>query len=142
MKYYLAGPMTGYPQFNIPLFEQAARELRAQGFYIVSPAELDSPEIRRAALASNDGELGADGKIGGETWGDILARDVRVISNEIDGGLILLPKWYTSRGAKLEVFVALLGKEEKEFRLYQPDGTASAPLSRDYVKNTLVGNTK
>lgn len=103
---YLAGPMTGIPQFNFPLFERVAAELRAAGYEIVSPAELDSPAVRAAALASPDGVL-HEGKVAGETWGEILARDVRVIADEA-GGVIVLPGWHKSRGARLEVFVALL----------------------------------
>ena len=45
-KYYLAGPMTNIPQFNYPRFFELAKVLRAEGYTIISPAELDSPERR------------------------------------------------------------------------------------------------
>lgn len=105
--YYLTGPMTGIPQFNLPLFRAAASDLRDRGHTLVSPAELDSPGVQEIAEQSADGSLDDDGKIGGETWGDMLSRDVKIISDEIDG-IIMLPNWYKSRGARLEVFVALL----------------------------------
>lgn len=104
---YIAGPMTGLPQFNIPAFERQAARLRTAGYAVVSPVELDSNEIRTEALASSTGAMPADGKIGGETWGEILARDVRVIADTIDA-ICVLPRWYMSRGARLEVFVGLL----------------------------------
>ena len=107
---YIAGPMTGHPQFNIPAFEAAAADLRAAGYDVVSPVEMDSPAVRTAAMASLDGKLGPNDDIAGETWGEILARDVRVVANEIDG-VMALPGWSDSRGARLEVFVALLCKK-------------------------------
>jgi Domain of unknown function (DUF4406) len=106
MKYYLAGPMTGYAQFNFPLFHEAAKALRSEGLEIISPAELDSAKIKKAAKASKDGKL-INGKIGGETWGQILARDVEVVADQVDG-IVFLPKWPDSKGARLEAFVALL----------------------------------
>jgi hypothetical protein len=106
-KVYIAGPMTGLPRFNIPAFERAAKRLRAAGYEVISPVELDSEAIRSEALASKDGAMPASGKIGGETWGEILARDVRVIADTVDA-IVVLPGWNKSRGARLEVFVALL----------------------------------
>ena len=106
MRLYLAGPMTSVPQFNIPLFDSTAAALRLLNLDIVSPAELDNPETRRVALASPDGAPGS-GAATGESWGDFLSRDVKLIADQIDG-LVLLPGWQKSRGARLEVFVALL----------------------------------
>ena len=98
--------MTGLPQFNFPAFDAASAELRAEGFDVISPAELDSPEHRAAAMASPDGNPTAYNSQTGETWGDLLARDVKLIA---DGGIemvFVLPGWQRSRGARLETFVA------------------------------------
>lgn len=104
---YIAGPMTGIPQFNFPAFETAATALREAGYNITSPHENDTPEVQQAAWASADGQLDASGKIAGETWGDILARDVKLVADGVSG-LVLLKGWGKSRGARLEAFVALL----------------------------------
>ena len=107
MRVYIAGPMTGIPQFNFPAFDALAQELRSRGYDVVSPAEMDDPATRAAALASPDGAPGT-GSPNGETWGDFLSRDVKLIA---DGGIeaiICLPGWNRSRGARLETFVAWL----------------------------------
>lgn len=106
-RYYLAGPMTGIPQFNFPAFFAAAQALRQRGFTIVSPAELDEDATRDAALASPDGAMPSTGELGGRTWGDILARDVKVVADRCDG-IIFLPRWFESRGARLEAYVGIL----------------------------------
>lgn len=109
-KVYVAGPMTGYPQFNIPAFVRMAERLRRDGVEVVSPVERDSNAVREAALASPDGKLGPGDSIAGETWGQILARDVTIIADEVDG-VVVLPNWEKSKGARLEVFTALLCKK-------------------------------
>lgn len=107
MKLYTAGPMTGHPQFNFPAFDEASKSLRIEGFDIVSPAELDDPEDRTHAMSSPDGAPGTEGS---HTWGDLLARDVKIIADEVDG-VVLLPGWETSKGARLEAFICrLVGK--------------------------------
>lgn len=113
---YLAGPMTGIPQFNFPLFDAVAHDLRVAGWDIVSPAELDDPETREAALASPDGAPGGSA-INGETWADFLARDVKLIADEVDA-VILLPGWEGSKGARLEAFIASLSGHKVYF--YEP----------------------
>lgn len=104
--WYLAGPMTWIAQFNYPKFDRIAAELRAQGLEIRSPAELDDPETRKAALASPDGTPGS-GAMNDETWGDFLKRDVKLIADEVDG-VIVMDGWHKSRGARLETFVAAM----------------------------------
>ena len=118
-KLYLAGPMTNIPQFNFPLFHRAAAYLRGQGYDIVSPAEMDSPAVQAAAMASPDGKLDASHKIAGETWGQILAKDVLLVADEIDG-IVFLPGWDKSRGANLEATVGLL-VNTREFTFYRFD---------------------
>lgn len=105
MRVYIAGPMTSYPQFNIPAFDAAAATLRAAGYEVVSPAELDDPATRAAALVSPDGAPGT-GSSNGETWGDFLARDVKLIADDGIEAVFVLPGWARSRGARLETFVA------------------------------------
>jgi len=47
---YLAGPMSGLPEFNHPAFHDASSQLRAAGYLVVNPAEnglaADAPWIR------------------------------------------------------------------------------------------------
>jgi hypothetical protein len=87
MKLYLSGPMTGIPEFNFPAFHKAAASLRASGYEVVNPAELDAADTTPMA------------------WEDYLRRDLRVLLD--CQGIALLPGWENSRGAKLESTVAL-----------------------------------
>jgi len=127
--WYLAGPMSGIPGFNIPAFDAAAIALRAQGLTVVSPAELDDPEARAACLASPDGKK-MPGCAG--TWGDVLSRDVKLVADKVTG-IILLDDWTQSRGARLEAFVGLLCQHK--FARYR--GGQLIPWSRDLVRVQL-----
>ena len=40
---YIAGPMSGLPDFNYPAFNAKAAELRALGFHVENPAENPAP---------------------------------------------------------------------------------------------------
>ena len=104
--FYIAGPMTGIPQFNFPAFEEAAKELRARGVSVISPTELEGPEWYAAAMSSPDGNLTHAEMKAGETWGTVLGRDVTQIADNCCG-VILLDGWHKSRGARLEAFVAI-----------------------------------
>lgn len=84
MKVYLAGPMTGLPALNHPAFHDAAGRLRARGIEVVNPAEI----VKDQGLA----------------WADCLRRDIpELVSCE---AIVLLPRWDTSRGARLECTIA------------------------------------
>jgi len=131
MKWYLAGPMTGIPQFNIPAFDQATDTLRSQGYVIVSPAERDTFETRKAALGSKSGSH-ADLSIA-ETYGDMLARDMKILADEV-GGVIFLPGWHESKGAKTEAYIALaMGLK---FAVYKDDKMLT--IDKQAVKTWLI----
>ncbi len=141
-RWYLAGPMTGIPQGNFPLFDAATKWLRAQGHDIVSPAELDDAATRAAVFANEPT---------GHTWGDFLARDVKLIADECQG-VILLPFWEKSRGARLEAYVALMaGLEFQVLGTYDDaDGKlvgfnlmkGDAGAVRDAIYASLGGNAQ
>ncbi|HRW03436.1 MAG TPA: DUF4406 domain-containing protein, partial [Tetrasphaera sp.] len=82
---YLSGPMTGLPDFNRPAFHAAAAALRAQGYVVINPAEVD---------------LGPDA-----TWADYMRVHLAEIARRVTQ-VFVLPGWESSRGAQLEVHVA------------------------------------
>lgn len=125
--------MSGLPQFNYPAFIKAAELLRSWGYEIISPAELDDPTTREKALASPDGDQSA---MPGQTWGDFLSRDVKIVADKV-GGIILLDDWQDSRGAKLEVMVGLLCKH-KFGRFYESNQRLAA-LDAANIAFTLAG---
>ena len=87
---YVAGPMTGIPEFNYPAFNRAATALGALGFKVLNPvtAEAENP---------TPGEP--------QTWEWYMRRALRMVTHA--DGVALLPGWKTSRGARLEVDVAI-----------------------------------
>jgi hypothetical protein len=103
---YIAGPMTGYPGFNAAAFDAMADTLRAAGYDVVSPVEMDGPEWRRVAAQSPDGDADKVEAELGLTWPDFLARDVQLLAGGKVTGVVVLPGWDKSRGARLETFVA------------------------------------
>lgn len=133
MRLYLAGPMSGYVQFNFPAFYAATDDLRKRGYDIVSPAELDAiGGTDKEAMASTDGDASKLTK----TWGDLLARDVKIVSDAVDGVIFLQPEWIKSKGAKLEAFVALLCKDHKFFQYHGPNEEIEV-LGRGYVLHQI-----
>ena len=131
--WYLAGPMSNIPQFNFPAFYAATTHLREEGWNIISPAELDDPIVALAAFQSRDGKVNPEG----DTWGDFLSRDVKIIADEVSG-IILMPGWIKSRGARLEAYVGIeCGHQFREFR-----GVHGYPstISRERILGQLAHN--
>lgn len=79
MRWYLSGPMTGLPDFNRPAFHQAAAVVRAAGQTVWNPAALCPP---------------------GLGWKAAMRIDLVALKRA--EGLILLPGWERSRGARIE----------------------------------------
>lgn len=86
IKVYISGPMTGLPKLNFPAFHAAARSLRASGYEVTSPAEMDEAEGTT------------------RTWAEYLKRDIKVLLD--CEAIALLHGWERSKGARLEKHVA------------------------------------
>lgn len=88
---YIAGPMTGYDEWNHPAFHAMAKQLRDAGNTVINPAELHE--------ASSE-----------VPWDRYLRRDLTELVK--CSSVVLLPGWRGSRGAQLEHHVAqALGME-------------------------------
>lgn len=81
---YVAGPMTGLPEYNFPLFNATAAKLRGEGWHVENPAE--------------------HGHVEGACWADYLRWDISRIAT--CGAIYLLDGWEKSKGARLEVHIA------------------------------------
>ena len=106
MRVYLAGPMTGIPQFNFPVFDLAHAALVSRGYEVVPPADLHDPSVRAVAMASATGDLNDLPRH--MTWVEFLANDVRLIADSGIEGVVVLDGWLGSRGSRLETYVARL----------------------------------
>lgn len=81
---YLAGPMTGFEDFNFPAFNAMAAQFRACGYVVENPAE--------------------HGVVEGADWADYMAYDLTRLG--LCGQVAVLPGWENSKGARLEVHIA------------------------------------
>ena len=108
MYYYLAGPMRGYPEFNFPAFKQAAKALRKHGLHVASPAEKDEMEG-----FDWTGSAGTQDELTLQNFEIHLALlgDIEVIASKACEGVICLPGWERSGGARAETaFAWAIGK--------------------------------
>jgi len=92
---YLAGPMTGIKDLNFPLFNAEAARLRGLGYTVVNPAEINGGAAELTACAAmTPAELKAH-------WRKCMRRDIPALM--ACDAIALLPNWFKSKGAKLEV---------------------------------------
>lgn len=99
---YIAGPMTGLPEFNFPAFHAKAAELRKLGWHVENPAE--------------------HGHVDGAEWADYLRYDLARMVTCSD--IYLLKGWAYSRGARCEARTAMdLGLNFQ----YEPGAEQAAP---------------
>jgi hypothetical protein len=85
MKLYIAGPMTGYDDFNFDAFNEAAAFLRSEDIDVINPAE------------NFDGRQDLP-------WQTYLRKAITQVAES--DGVILLPGWEDSKGAQLERHIA------------------------------------
>jgi hypothetical protein len=97
VKLYLAGPMTGYPEFNHPAFHRGAAALRAAGHYVFSPAEHDVS----LGIDVNSDDAPKSG-IDTQMMRKVLGDDLAWITANAEG-IALLDGWEKSKGVQAEV---------------------------------------
>lgn len=102
-KYYIAGPMRGYPEFNFPAFFKLAAILRAAGHAVFNPAEHETQ--RGLDVTGLKGDLSELDKLG-FCIRDALAADTQFICLEATD-IYMLPGWSNSKGATAERALAL-----------------------------------
>lgn len=86
MKLYLSGPMTGIENYNLHHFSEIAGKLENAGYRVYNP-----------------GDNGADDNV---AWEAYLKHDLQELCK--CQGVAVLKGWQESRGARLEVFNALI----------------------------------
>jgi len=141
---YIAGPMTGYHRYNFDAFHGAARQLRAHGWEVLNPAEMDE------AIGFDPSRDTADKAF----LEDAMKRDIDAIMRS--DALVLLPGWEKSTGAKAEMHLAKwrhipiytypameqLGKEdilEEALKLTKGDRQASyGPPDQDFKRTAAL----
>lgn len=96
MRVYVAGPMSGYPEHNFPLFDKVTNWLRAlnpDDWTVISPAELTRQDEVMTGVPA-----------GKQDWRYYMELDIRELL--LCDGIVMLPGWRASRGATLEYQVA------------------------------------
>jgi nucleoside 2-deoxyribosyltransferase len=83
MRVYIAGPMTGLPDFNYPAFHAEAARLRELGYRVSNPAE-------------NQAQV---------NWQYYMRAAIRMML--LCDAVALLPNWKQSRGALIEHGIAI-----------------------------------
>ena len=93
VKIYLAGPMTGLPEWNFPAFLEAADKLRSAGHEVMSPAE-------------HDLQGGFDPTGDGHDFNLRVAFRWDLDQVQSVDAIVVLPGWTRSKGARAEIAVA------------------------------------
>lgn len=75
---YLSGPMTGLPEQNFPAFHTAAEQLRAAGYTVINPAEIEQPDP--------------------SSWIKCMWTDLAAMAAAEPDGVAYLPDWTNSKG--------------------------------------------
>lgn len=94
---YLSGKMTGLPDHGFTELNRAAADLRERGYEVFNPAEV-SEHFPSQAEAMNKRPV--------YMFRDIIEICGKSFDQRTDA-VAVLPNWYQSRGARLEVEIAL-----------------------------------
>jgi len=105
--FYITGPMRGIKDYNFPAFDGAAKRARAKGWGVISPAEEDREHGVEAPADQGVLDKQKRENIIDKTT---IRGDCEILLNLDKGrgdGVILLPGWRRSTGARAEIALAL-----------------------------------
>lgn len=104
---YIAGPMSGYPEFNFPAFYRAEERLKEQGWVVFNPANKeDEAHLDKDAKTAGDA---AAAIAAGFDFRKVFLWDVEhVIAAD---AVYMLSGWQFSPGATAEHAVAVAMKK-------------------------------
>lgn len=103
---YLAGPMTGYDQFNFPAFYRAAGMMRLEYplWNIISPAEMDESFGLHPEHEGAEKTTAQDATTTNEVRSFYMRRDLPIVA--ACQAIVLLDGWSDSPGVAHELYVA------------------------------------
>lgn len=93
---YVAGPMRKIKDYNFPMFDRARDAALAQGWDVISPADIDRTSPFTQADLDNQAVF-----VLRDFWSLFL-----VAHNQAGKGILMLPGWDMSRGAAAECHLA------------------------------------
>ena len=96
-KIYIAGPMSGYPNFNFEAFDRVETALIAAGFEVVNPARHSRIMLKKIAKQGRS--------FNQDDYRKVLRYDIGKLRE--CQGIYLLRGWERSYGAKRELCYAL-----------------------------------
>lgn len=100
---YIAGPMSGLPEFNFPAFNSAAAIWRAEGWEVFNPAEKDTEAgLDAEAYKTGDAELAT---ATGFNFREAYLWDIEAVLKS--NAIYMLRGWENSPGARGEHAVAI-----------------------------------
>ena len=113
-KIYIAGPMSGHPEFNFPAFFRAQRSLEEGGWIVFNPANKDVERtLSEDAMASGDHIKAIEE---GFDFREAFAWDIQCILES--DAIYMLKGWEQSPGARAEHATAtVLQKHYPEFEI-------------------------
>lgn len=141
MKLYISGPMTDLPRFNFPTFDAVAKACIAMGHDVVSPAQHDRDVIweqHHKYVEDFPGYLEGNVPRWSEATGFDYATALRWDLEQVLAcdGIVMLPGWENSRGAKAERYAAEVSG--KKVYIARQAGPASWSIALDDVQQRLA----
>lgn len=118
-KIYIAGPMSGYPEFNFPAFHKEANRFRRAGWLVFNPAEKESEKGLSDEARETGDSLKAIEK--GFDFREVFTWDLeKVVAAD---AIYMLRGWQYSPGATAEHAVAVaMKKHYPEYQIfYEPE---------------------